>query len=68
MCKHCDPLVYGGGMMKGRPIPCIDRGEYMEVVPETRMLVAFDKKYELPTYGLRINYCPMCGRDLRDGE
>ena len=66
MCEHCDTVDGSTWHQRNKtePITCIDEGEFMKVVPETRILVAFDPKYRRSPYGAKINYCPMCGREL----
>lgn len=66
MCVHCETQRVYCNIAEGEPIPGLDDGEIMTICTETRMLVATDGgRYERAPYATRINFCPMCGRDLR---
>lgn len=66
MCEYCEPLIVDCGVPKGYPIACIDDGEIMTICTDTRVLIATDGgRYERAPYAMKINYCPMCGRNLK---
>ena len=65
-CRHCEPRHEKGRTQMGDPMPCLDEGEFMDLVTSTRMLVAYHDRYMKPGFALKINYCPMCGRSLVD--
>lgn len=69
MCKHCERCGYGP-FNKTQPIPVIDGIDegYMRVTPERGTLVAAHPEAEKDVYGIFINFCPICGRDLKEAQ
>lgn len=62
-CKYCDgfsnPKITGS-LLHGSLLFCI-RGT-------TLIMRSLNKTWHYPQWLLTVNYCPMCGRDLRRGD
>lgn len=63
MCEHCTRPI---SSVYGKPMrDYASEKEAFRIAPEPRILRACEEP-EGGDYLLRINFCPMCGRDLRE--
>lgn len=70
MCEYCEgketrPIIF----LRDRHASGWSQDVYIDNTPVCSSLVVDSSVLELSTTGIvRINFCPMCGRDLRGGN
>ena len=66
MCKYCE--TYNGHWSKRDKLMSNDNGTYYVIINDCNYLedsvIGHSVPYSL--FGVKINYCPMCGRKLGD--
>lgn len=67
MCEYC---AMNENNVAEKPIQILSNGEhtFIEKADEVYQMTSYRKKSDLPYISFEIDYCPKCGRNLKENE